>query len=246
MILFKPELYQVDDLVIGCDEVGVGEYFTNLTVCCAVFRQSEIERQLIEKIVDSKLLNEKKISELFEILDQKITYKFISLEMKDYNDLIQKGLNSHEIKAFLYFKVLRDLVLIFKDVPIDKIFIDGFVSAQKFSQYFAKISKFFNIEPWNFEKYPLILEKKADTKIKQVGAASIIAKHALSQKFNKRQEKWKAIFPAGSNQIEKIVNFCLGQIQKYGTIFLEENVKLHFSITDKVYTKLKEKNGKNS
>ncbi|AJR12358.1 ribonuclease HII [Mesomycoplasma dispar] len=246
MILFRSELYKPDELVIGCDEVGVGEYFTNLTVCCAVFRESEIDVEILDKISDSKLLNEKKINDIFVILDKKISYEFISLEMNEYNKLITKGLNSHEIKAFSYFKVLQKLTFTFKDEKIDKIFIDGFVSERKFAEYFSKISRIFKLETWDFEKFPLILEKKADTKIKQVGAASIIAKHALNQKFIQRQQKWNAIFPAGSNQIEKIVNFCVQQIGKYGKIFLEENVKLHFSITDKVYMKLEEKNDKNS
>lgn len=30
----KPNSY-----VVGCDEVGVGEYFTNLTVCCALLKK---------------------------------------------------------------------------------------------------------------------------------------------------------------------------------------------------------------
>lgn len=248
MILSKNQLYALDDLVIGCDEVGVGEYFTNLTVCCAVFREKEIKNELLIQIVDSKLLTEKKISDLFQVIniDQKMKHKFISLEMNEYNKLIEDGLNSHQIKSLLYFRVLNDLILNLENEKINKIFIDGFVSEKKFKEYFAKIAEFLKIEPWDFQKFPLILEKKADTKIKQVGAASIIAKFALSQKFAKRQEKWKAVFPAGSNQIEKIVNFCVGQIEKYGKIFLEENVKLHFSITEKIYEKLEEKNGKNS
>ncbi|MXR05944.1 ribonuclease HIII [Mycoplasma flocculare] len=245
MILSKSGLYNLNDLVVGCDEVGVGEYFTNLTVCCTVFRENEIKNALLDQIVDSKLLTAKKIADLFKILEKKIKHKFISLEMKEYNQLIQKGLNSHEIKSLLYFKVLNSLILDLKNEKINKIFIDGFVSARKFGEYLAKISKIFEIEPWDFQEFPLILEKKADTKIKQVGAASIIAKYALNQKFAQRQTKWNTFFPAGSNQIEKIIAFCIIQIKKYGKIFLEENVKLHFSITKKILAKLEEESKKN-
>ncbi|MBG0731067.1 ribonuclease HIII [Mycoplasma sp. 'Moose RK'] len=245
MTLFNFELYKSSDLVIGCDEVGVGEYFTNLTVSCAAFVENEVEKVLLAQIVDSKLLTEKKIADLFQLLKPKITFEFLVLEMEEYNNLIKKGLNSHEIKSLLYFKILSKIVKNFDGKTINKIFIDGFVSEAKFLQYLEKIANFANFSPWNLEKYPLILEKKADTKIKQVAAASIIAKFALSQKFAQRQAKWQAIFPAGSNQITKIVDFCVMQINKHGEVFLEKNVKMHFSITNKIYAKLVELRSKN-
>lgn len=229
--------------IVGCDEVGVGEYFTNLTVCCTLFKIEEIEQELIEQIVDSKILNEIKLSRIANQLKEKIIFEVISLDMDKYNDLINQGYNSHEIKAILYLKILKKLAKNhFSNLEISQVFIDGFVSSEKFFSYLQKIYNQFKTKPWNLKKYPIILAKKADEWLKQAGAASIIAKDHLTSKMLRREKKWKTKLPAGSNQIDKIVNYCILEIQKHGEDFLYNNVKYHFSITQKVLDKLNLKN----
>ncbi|WP_434336882.1 ribonuclease HIII [Mesomycoplasma conjunctivae] len=228
------------DYIVGCDEVGVGEYFTNLTVCCALFKQEDLDTNLLNSIVDSKLLNEKKIEEIYRQLEEKIIFEVISLDMDKYNDLINMKFNSHEIKTILYLKLLKKLKSkYFKDIDVKKIYIDGFVTSEKFFSYLEKIYQQLKVRKWDLKKFPILLEKKADEKIKQAGAASIIAKHKLSLKFHKREKKWKTKFPAGSNQLEKIINFCIEKVKIYGDDFLYQNVKQHFSITKKIQEKLK-------
>ena len=36
-------LIKLNSYVVGCDEVGVGEYFINLIVCCVFFKESDLE-----------------------------------------------------------------------------------------------------------------------------------------------------------------------------------------------------------
>ncbi|AEC46276.1 ribonuclease HIII [Mesomycoplasma hyorhinis] len=233
----KPNSY-----VVGCDEVGVGEYFTNLTVCCALFKESDLESQLLEQTKDSKALTALKLENLYNQLIEKIKFQVIVLEMEKYNYLIEQGFNSHVIKTILYLKILKQLKKEhFSTTPPQAIIIDGFVSLETFESYLLQIYQKLNIKHWNLKKYPLTLIKKADEKLKQASAASIIAKYSLTMTMQKREKKWKTIFPKGSSGIENIVNYSLAEIKKHSLDFLRKNAKYHFKTTQTIIQRIKNK-----
>lgn len=228
-----------DSYVVGCDEVGVGEYFTNLTVCCTLFRESDLDSELLEQIKDSKTLTAIKLENLYNQIINKIKFEVIVLDMEKYNLLIDQGFNSHVIKTILYLKMLKKLKKEhFQNTNPEAIIIDGFVSKETFESYLLKIYEKLNVKHWNLKKHPLTLIKKADEKIKQASAASIIAKYSLTISMLKREKKWKTVFPKGSSGIENIVNYSLNEIQKHSLDFLRKNAKYHFKTTETIIERI--------
>jgi ribonuclease HII len=139
-------------IICGIDEAGRGCLAGDLSIAGSVFKTSQIT---IQNLTDSKKLTELKREKLFDEIKAKTFYKIVSFSSADVDNLgISKLINSALNQIIEYFNNLEEL----KNREIKFIF-DG-------NSRFG-ISK----EIKNFETLV-----KADSKIDEVSASSILAK----------------------------------------------------------------------
>lgn len=215
---------------IGCDEVGVGDYFGGLTTCATFVRYDQIEELKKIGVKDSKKITKEKIFQIASILEQKIKYSISHIEPLEYNKLFEKYQNTHIIKTFLHNQSLNNLIKEFKIKIADAVIV--------MDQYSTKTNykKYLNIINPDQKIDIDIFETKADDKYLAVAAASILARSWWLKSIDKIKNKIKEpIFLGASDprikQIAKKIYF-----QK-GLNFLKKCVKLHFKTTDEITKK---------
>lgn len=211
---------------IGCDETGVGDYFSPL-VACAVFIPQE-KRVFLEtlNIKDSKKINDKLILELAPLIKENTIYALNFFSQEKYNQIINL-LNANELKMLLHLKNINEIE---NKIETDEVIIDQFSTEKSIYKYIDKLIKKSNkLKPI---KSKLILETKAEDKFLEVAAASIIAREFLLNKMQEQKEKWNFLFPLGAST--QVVLAGKEFIDLYGLESLKLVSKYHFSITDKI------------
>lgn len=146
-------------MIVGIDEVGYGAWagpLYSVAFCFYNVKNSrEIEMNYLDQIVDSKIVPVKKRKFLAEYLKDNFLYGIASIDNKEIDDI---NIKNADFKAMMlaYHNLLEKLKLLNLDVVIEKIFIDG------------------NANPGFSDKIEVIID--GDAKIKEISAASIIAK----------------------------------------------------------------------
>lgn len=233
-------------LIIGQDEVGVGDYFGPLVVV-SVFIEKKNKKKILEKenikIGDSKKISDKKIiktvTEILPFLD----YSCAIINNEQYNQLINNNYNSHLIKTIAHLKALSYLKeKINPNFLIEKIIIDKFVNEKKFVDYLSKIKKdkIFNSEIWKnieplLQNNILILKEKAESIYPEVALASMLSRFFFLKKIRELEVITAKKIPLGAG---KIVNYFVKQLIKEDKDFwnLKANklLKLHFKNTKQI------------
>lgn len=121
--------------------------------------------------------------------------------MEKYNYLIEQGFNSHVIKTILYLKILKQLKRTFFNNSSTSNYYWWFCFLETFESYLLQIYQKLNIKHWNL-KISFNINQKADEKLKQASAASIIAKYSLTMTMQK--EKNEKLFFQKDHQALKI------------------------------------------
>ncbi len=143
----------MEKIILGIDEVGRGPYAGPLVIGACILPKNRDENPWIDELNDSKKLSEKKREKLYEIIKKNATS---ATGWVSANELDEIG-----ISEALKLATRRAVEKIQKEkVPFNEIIIDG-------------ISNF--LVGTRLEKYVTTM-KKADFLIKEVSAASIVAK----------------------------------------------------------------------
>ena len=172
--------------VLGSDEVGKGEWYGPLVVCCVAMTPSWIMKYRQLGIRDSKTLPRHKIYEFAEIMERDVIVKrFVILDPtiynKKYEEFRKEGKKLNELLAWAHSRAIKDTL---DAITYDKarLVIDKFDVEKMYRRLYGVESK--NLD--------IIQKSKGETET-PVAAAGILAKSRfednvdeLNQEFNLR------------------------------------------------------------
>lgn len=198
---------------VGCDEVGVGDFF-GPTVYVSVKLTKESIKKLSRSFIDirdSKRLKSKKILQICKTIGDICDYKYTLV----YDHQMLEPLNAIEQKVVYHNKNIFDL----EDTTV----IDLFTTEAAFEKY----SKKFNLE-WPSD---LVLENKADSNYLCVALASILARGIYLLEMLNISKKYPLVdIELGGNVKETAQKFK----DTYGIDALEEVCKSSFKTFDEL------------
>lgn len=146
-------------MIVGIDEVGYGAWAGPLYAVAFCFCNKEcidyFDIEYIDQIVDSKVLSKKKREFLSQYLKCNFVYGIASIDNKEIDRI---NVRNADFKAMelAYVNLIEKIKLLNTNISINKIFIDG------------------NANPGFSDKIEIVID--GDAKIKEIAAASIIAK----------------------------------------------------------------------
>ncbi|PQP79072.1 ribonuclease HIII [Candidatus Phytoplasma phoenicium] len=210
--------------IIGSDEVGTGDFFGPIVVCCVFTNPSD--RIFLEQIgvKDSKRLSTKDIYRIANLTMNKISYCYKILSPKEYNCLIQNN-NLNKIKALLHNEIILKLLKKIKTSSI--VVLDQFATPSKYFDYLKDTKPVY--KDINFQT-------QAEQKYLSVALASIIARYLFLEEIKKLSHKMNLILKLGAGhlvdrQITEIYQMygisCFKNIAKYNFKNLKKT--LYFS-----------------
>lgn len=208
---------------IGCDEVGVGDYFGGL-ITCAVYLKKENEvkvRQLGVK--DSKQLSDQQMINMFSQLTKLVKYHVGIYTPEQYNNVIKIHKNTHVAKALLHDETIKKITSGLNQ-KVDVI-MDAFVEAKNYYKYLNNA----DIKPYTIDKF----ETHAENKYLAVACASIIARVIFLRQIDELSKLVKYQLPLGASN-PNIVKIAKNIYQQGGLKLLNKVAKIDFSITKKV------------
>ena len=169
--------------IIGSDEVGTGDFFGPITVCAAYVRQDQIHLLKELGVQDSKNLNDDQISAIAKQIIPFLPYSLLILENEKYNEMQQSGMSQGKLKALLHNQAIDHLLKKISPEKPELILIDQFAKEEVYYNY-LKGQK-------NIQRENVYFSTKAEGIHLAVAAASIIARHAFVQHFEKlKQKSW--------------------------------------------------------
>ncbi|QZX48851.1 ribonuclease HIII [Mycoplasma sp. E35C] len=205
LIKSNNQLGLINQTTIGCDEVGVGEYFGPIVTCCALLLKEDVNKVIELGVKDSKLLTDEKVIEIANQLKQFIKFKIYCGDVKtgtlSFNKMYDQFQNLNALKAFMHNQNLNAFN---QDYQIDcPIILDEFVSPKKYYEHLN-----------NFKISPIIkidhMEQKAESKYLSVAVASILAR-AYYLDFAKKllnkidyQQHYKNLLGSDNKTLERI------------------------------------------
>ena len=166
--------------IIGSDEVGTGDFFGPITVCAAYVRQDQIHLLKELGVQDSKNLNDDKISAIAKQLIPFLPYSLLILKNEKYNEMQKSGMSQGKLKALLHNQAINHLLKKISPEKPELILIDQFAKEEVYYNY-LKGQK-------NIQRENVYFSTKAEGIHSAVAAASIIARHAFVQHFEKLKQ----------------------------------------------------------
>ncbi len=91
---------------VGCDEVGVGDFFGGLCVCATYVNKTVVKYLKSIGVRDSKKLTDDKMIELFDQFKDHVTFVAYNIDANEYNRLFDEYQNGHIIKTILHNQCL--------------------------------------------------------------------------------------------------------------------------------------------
>jgi ribonuclease HIII len=196
---------------IGADESGKGDYFGPLVVCAAYIPKTEYKKIYKLNIRDSKKIDDKIISKIFE--SENFKYEIKILKPEEYNRKINKYKNLNILLTETYKEIITKLK---NKTKCERIVIDAYQSPDKIIKSFD---------------YKILATTKAEEKELSVALASVIARYFFLQSIKEISNKYSMDFPKGSSNV---INFAKQFVKKYGEEELYRVSKIHFSLTQKI------------
>ncbi|MCT4469595.1 ribonuclease HIII [Mycoplasma sp. HS2188] len=225
IIEYNNDLKLDDKLIIGIDEVGVGDYFGPL-IAAAVLIPQENKKKLLELgVTDSKKIIDNKIKILASKIRELTHFAVYTLTPKGYNNLSQNN-NANELKMFVHLSAISSLLN--KNVEYQAVFIDKYSTTKSIEKYFAKFYqddyfiKFAKIDE------PIILANKAESLSLEVACASILAREKFIYKMQEMNSHYQVEFPFGASNAVKAFAKHLWSVR--GDIKKEEVCKNTFKM----------------
>lgn len=217
--------------VIGSDEVGTGDFFGPITVVAAYVRKEDIPLLKELGVRDSKDLNDEKIIAIAKVIKDVVPFSLMTLNNEKYNQLQQKGMSQGKMKAILHNQAILNVLEKIAPSKPDGILIDQFVQESTYYQH-VKNQKAVARENVYFST-------KAEGLHLAVAAASILARYAFVQYFDKLSEAAGFRIPKGAGA--QVDEAAAKLILKKGREVLPQFVKVHFANTEKAMKLVKKK-----
>ncbi|RCJ02856.1 ribonuclease HIII [Ureaplasma urealyticum] len=218
-VLSEREIYQNNQIIIGSDEVGVGDLFGGIVVCAVSLKQSDLKFLAHLNIVDSKKLSDHQMQEIYEKIKNQISYTVLSYNPKEYNELINQYNNAHVLKTILHYKAVQSEIVKHQNYSIFSV-VDAFSSLKNWNQYLQKA----HLKPYE----PNLLIPKAESSYTSVALASIIARVMFLKMIAIIEQELKIKIPLGSSNL--LVNTTAMIIFKtFGIKILKQIAKEHFA-----------------
>lgn len=218
---------------IGSDEVGTGDFFGPITVVAAYVRKEDIPLLKELGVRDSKDLNDEKITAIARQIKDIVPHSLLSLHNPKYNQLQQSGMSQGKMKALLHNKAIGHVLKKIAPVKPEAILIDQFVQESTYYQHIKGQKEII--------KENVYFSTKAEGIHIAVAAASILARYAFVQYFEKLSETVGFKLPKGAGaQVDQAAAKLI--LQK-GQDVLPQFVKMHFANTDKALNLVRRKRG---
>ena len=211
---------------IGCDEVGTGDYFGPLVVCCAYVPEELISKLQAMGIKDSKALKDPEICHLAEQIEPLIAHQVLILPNEKYNTMIDRGMNANSIKAFLHNQALIKLTTSLPHYP-SYLSMDEFVNERKYFDYLKALPK----QPTIIKENLHFIQKGESVHV-AVAAASILARASFVKYMNIMSKKLNFDLPKGAGNPVDVAGRRF--VQQFGPEKLNELTKWHFANTNKI------------
>jgi ribonuclease HIII len=203
---------------IGTDESGKGDYFGPLVVGAVYLNKSTRAKLVQLGVRDSKELSDTQIfhmaKKILNVIDG--NYKIIAINPPEYNMLYEKEKNLNTLLSKLHSKVIAEL---HKVTECNNVIVDRF----------SKTDLLISSDP-SFGNLKIIQIPKAE-KYTAVAAASILARNAFNEWFEKKEHEGLSLQKGASSLVENIASEIL---ESHGSEVLSELVKLHFKTTKKI------------
>lgn len=205
----------------GSDEVGTGDYFGPVVVSASIVQEDVVESLKKLGIQDSKQINDDKIRQLAPKIKELCPHTILIVSPHKYNQIHTQH-NMVDIKCLLHNQAYINLKNKGYTLPDFKI-IDQFVQEKSYYKYLKNKEEV--IQDIHFET-------KAENKYLSVACASILARNAFLETWDKMEEKYNFKFEKGAS---KKVDLCAQKfVDKFGFDELENIAKLHFANTKKI------------
>lgn len=205
----------------GSDEVGTGDYFGPVVVAACII-DDKVDYLKSLGIQDSKQIDDDKIRKLAPVIMENTKYSICVLPNDKYN-IVHETHNMVDIKCQLHNQAYVNLV--HKGYSLPKfIVIDQFVQEKSYYKYLKDTKEV--IQGIHFET-------KAENKYLAVACASILARNAFLEYFDKLEEKYNFTFQKGAGTI--LDKNAKEFVKKFGFDELMNVAKLHFKNTEKLH-----------
>lgn len=219
--------------VIGSDEVGTGDFFGPITVVAAYVKKEDIPLLKELGVRDSKDLNDDKIIAIAKVIKDVVPFSLMTLKNEKYNQLQKSGMSQGKMKAILHNQAILNVLEKISPVKPEAILIDQFVQE---STYFQHVKNQKAVAKEN-----VYFSTKAEGIHLAVAAASILARYAFVQYFDKLSESAGFKIPKGAGS--QVDEAAAKLILKKGREVLPQFVKLHFANTEKAMNLVNKKRG---
>lgn len=206
---------------MGSDEVGKGDFFGPLVVCCAYLDTNSLNKIRGFGISDSKKLSDTKILEIYEKIKDTILFEVVIQTPELYNRRLADFKNVSYFLASLHRDCAERLFqkLKSKNLKPEYIVID------QFSLNKSRLGNEFNNMGLRLLQF-----HKGESDI-AVATASVIARATFLLEWKKMEEKFNFTFPKGATSvIESGKSF----VEKYGLDELRNVAKVSFKTTTQV------------
>ncbi|WP_280769854.1 ribonuclease HIII [Salipaludibacillus daqingensis] len=215
-------------IILGSDETGTGDYFGPMTVACVHLTREQMNTIDSWGVRDSKTIKDETIRALAPKLIHECTYSLLILNNKKYNSLQEKGMNQGQMKAILHHQAISNVMKKCDEANLnyDGVLIDQFVSPSGYFKYLSSQKK-----AWKSEK-PIYFATKAEGIHPSVAAASILARYSFLQEMDKLESTLGVPVPKGAGpNVDKAAKEL---VRKMGQDTLYNVTKWHFSNTSRV------------
>ena len=202
---------------IGTDESGKGDFFGPLTVA-AFYADNHVKSALVSLgVKDSKLLTDLQIHTIATKIKKikNVNYEVVLISPSKYNELYNKFGNLNLLLNWAHSKAIEVLL---EKVNTETVITDKFSKRE------------LNISVKNNHKINFIQTEKGERFI-GVAAASILARSAMNQWFDKQKKNGLVLPKGASNEVESKAKMIKSQ---FGETKLREIAKLHFKTLQKI------------
>ncbi len=216
----KPKSNQQEEQA-GSDEVGTGDYFGPVVVCACIVTK-EAQKQLKNLgIQDSKQITDDKIRKLAPIIKENCPHSILIVSNEKYNQ-VHDTCNMVDMKCRLHNQAYVNLLHAGHTLP-KQVVIDQFVQEKSYYRYLSHTKEVVR---------GITFETKAENKYLAVACASILARNAFLETWDKMEEAYQFTFEKGAGAK---VDACGKEfVKRFGKEKLYQVAKLHFKNTEKI------------
>ena len=210
----------------GSDESGKGDYFGPLVVCAAYIDPSIAGRMREMGVRDCKAMTDKAVLETGEALRRLLGesgYALLVLRPSAYNRLYAKMKNINRMLAWAHATAIEELLA--KKPGCGRVVVDQFAPTER-----TILSA---LKPLG-RAAEIVQRHKAESDL-AVAAASVIAREKFLRSIREADPSGSPL-PAGSSD-PRVAETAVEKVRACGPVWLMNNAKAHFSITDRVLAK---------